>query len=143
MRGCARVAFVPVLSMLPLSFDADARRANRIMVQSRRISKRFARWPETRIPPVRERVARSTSDLRGVLETARAQDPLHSALACEDAAGNARDTRDSRLAASRGAENGDLRHPLVSLYQVWATLNTHTGRTAHTSQVRGRVWAVC
>ena len=69
---------MPVLSMLPLSFDADARRANRIMVQSRRISKRFARWPETRVPPVRERVARSTSDLDGRMETTREHAPITS-----------------------------------------------------------------
>ena len=55
--------------MLPLSFDADPRRANRIMVQSRRISKRFARWPETRVPLERQRVTRLTSDLDGRTET--------------------------------------------------------------------------
>ena len=90
--------------MLPLSFDADPRRANRIMVQSRRISKRFARWPETRVPLERQRVTRLTSDLDGRTETTREHAPITSARSCEDAAGNARDTRDSRLGPSRGAE---------------------------------------
>ena len=87
--------------MLPLSFDADPRRANRIMVQSRRISKRFARWPETRVPLERQRVTRLTSDLDGRMETTREHAPITSARSCEDAAGNARDTRDSDEAAAR------------------------------------------
>ena len=58
----------------------------------------------TSVPAILQRLARLISDLRGRTETTREHAPITSARSCEDAAGNARDTRDSRLAASRGAE---------------------------------------
>ena len=95
MRGGPRVAFVSAVSMLHRSFNGGPRGASRLMLPVASASAQFAPGPKTHVPLQLERVARSTSDLRRVLETARAQDPLHSALVCEDARSVQRYMRDS------------------------------------------------
>ena len=69
MRGGPRVAFVPAVSMLHRSFNGGPRGASRLMLPGASASAQFAPGPKTRVPADRERVARSTSDLRGDMAT--------------------------------------------------------------------------